>query len=178
LETIERWFALYVKPRHEKTISHLLTAAGLTSFLPLYVRQHVYGNRTKQHELPFFPGYVFCRFGAAQRTKVLSTAGVFFVVSIGKTPAPIDDAEILSLQTAIKADLELNPCSFPQTGQRVRITKGVLKGVEGVIVDTKKPTRLVLTITLLQRSLQIDVDQSWVSECDASYRMSMLPLAA
>jgi hypothetical protein len=64
----ESWFALYVKPRHEKVVTRLLTGEGLETFLPLYTRRHVYESRSKDNELPLFPGYVFCRFDVLKRT--------------------------------------------------------------------------------------------------------------
>src|SRR4029453_2614673 len=97
----ERWFALYVKPRHEKTVHRLLTGIGRDAFLPLYVRRHVYGSRPKEHGVPLFPGYVFCRVDPFKRVQVLSTRGVLSIVCIGKTPIPIEDSEIFSIQSAI-----------------------------------------------------------------------------
>ena len=41
---------------------------------------------------PLFPGYVFCRFIATNRLPILTTPGVFSVVSVAKAPAPIPDA--------------------------------------------------------------------------------------
>src|SRR3989442_3511858 len=128
--TIEKWFALYVKPRHEKVVARSLDGAGLVSFLPLYVRRHVYARRSKENEIPLFPGYVLCRFDALKRIRILSTRGVISIVSVARTPVPVDDIEIFSLQSAIKAQVSLEPRSFVETGARVRITRGALSGIE------------------------------------------------
>jgi transcription antitermination factor NusG len=162
----ENWFALYVKPRHEKVVTRLLTCEGLESFLPLYTRRHMYETRSKDNELPLFPGYVFCRFDVLKRTPILATTGVLSIVGIGRSPTPIDDVEIQSLQTATKARLSLEPCDFFPSGRRVRITRGALADVEGTVVQVKNATRLVLSISLLQRSVQVDIDASWVTDCD------------
>jgi transcription antitermination factor NusG len=161
----ENWFALYVKPRHEKVVTRLLMGEGLEAFLPLYKRHHVYGARSKDNELPLFPGYVFCRFVLDKRTPVLATSGVISIVGIGKTPMPIDDIEIQSLQTAARARLSMEPCDFLPRGRRVRITRGALTDVEGVVLEVRNFTRLILSISLLQRAVQIEIDSSCVSEC-------------
>ena len=173
----ENWFALYVKPRHEKIVARSLEGAGLESFLPVYVRRHVYARRSKENEIPLFPGYVFCRFDPLKQIPILSTRGVISIVSVARTPVPVDGIEIFSLQSAIKAQLSLEPRSFVETGQRVRITRGALSGIEGIVLEVRKSLRLVLSITLLQRSVQLEVDPSSIVPCDPPRRSSMSPLS-
>jgi transcription antitermination factor NusG len=163
----EKWFALYVKPRHDKAVARLLTEGGRDCFLPVRVRRHLYGGRIKEFELPLFPGYVFCRFDPFKRLPILVTPGVLSIVSIGRVPAPIDDKEIFSLRSAVNARLALEPCDYFHTGQRVRITTGALRGVEGRVIQIKDSIRLVLSITLLQRSVQCEIDETWVTAADA-----------
>src|SRR5262245_63739850 len=143
---IDRWFALYVRPRHEKLVFRLLCARGVESWLPMNVWRHVYAHRSKENEL--------------KRAPILATPGVVSTVGAGKTPAPVDDNEIFSLHAAIKAKLSSEFGPFPQKGHRVRITKGALSGVEGIL-QVKNPLRLALSITLLQRSIQFELARSW-----------------
>ena len=165
-ETTENWFALYVKPRHEKNVTRLLNGGGLEAFLPSYTRHHIYGCRSKENELPLFPGYVFCRFNSLRRTPILATSGVISIVGIGKTPIPIDDNEISSLQAVTKARYLMEPCGFLATGRKVRISRGVLTDVEGIVVEVRNSMRLILSITLLQRAVQVEIDSAWVTSCD------------
>jgi transcription antitermination factor NusG len=80
---------------------------------------------------------------------------------------PVDDIEIFSLQSAIKAQRSLEPRSFVETGERVRVTRGALSGIEGIVLEVRKSLRFVLSITLLQRSVQLEVDPSWIVPCDS-----------
>ncbi len=80
---------------------------------------------------------------------------------------PVDDIEIFSLQSAIKAQLPLERCDFVETGQRVRIIHGALSGIEGIVLEVRNSLRLVLSITLLQRSVQLEIDASWIAPCEA-----------
>lgn len=161
---IEQWFALMVKPRHEKVVSGMLKNKGYETLLPLYRQRHTYSQgRFKVAELPLFPGYVFCRFNPLVRLPVLTTPGVFYVAGNGRVPLPVEDHEIVSLQTLVKAGGAAQPCEYLQVGQRVRITEGPLSGVEGILVHIKESPRLVLSVGLLQRSVLAEVDRDWVT---------------
>jgi len=86
------------------------------------------------------------------------TPGVIQVVGIGKSPVPVDDAEIVALQTAVQSGLPRQPWPFLQIGKRVRVEYGPLCGLEGILVDFKGRHRLVLSATLLQRSVAAEAD--------------------
>jgi transcription antitermination factor NusG len=160
---LPQWFALAVKPRCDKAVARTLETKGYETLLPLYKKQHRYATRCKQSELPLFPGYVFCRFNAQTRLPILTTPGVTQILSTGSRPIPLSETEIVSLQTATKAQLQLQPFPFLQVGQRVRIEEGVLAGVVGIVIRFKQPVRLVLSVTLLQRSVLLEIDQDQVS---------------
>jgi transcription antitermination factor NusG len=161
-----QWFALAVKPRFDKAVARTLEMKGYEILLPLYRKHHRQGVRSKDSDLPLFPGYVCCRFDVETRLPILITPGVVQVLGAGNTPIPLSEVEINSLQTAIKAQLPVQPFPFVETGQRVRIKRGILAGVEGIVIGSKQCLRLVLSITLLQRSvlLEIDCDQVSVEE--------------
>ncbi|MFN3322411.1 MAG: transcription termination/antitermination protein NusG [Bryobacteraceae bacterium] len=157
-----RWFALRVKARHEKNIAWVLRQKGYEEFLPLYHCERKWSDRMKQLELPLFPGYVFCRFDPRHRLPILTTPGVALIVGNGKTPEPVEDQEIEVLQAVVHSRLSAQPWPFLQVGQRVRIVRGALCGLEGLLVDFRKSLRLVVSVTLLQRSVAVEVDQEWV----------------
>jgi hypothetical protein len=48
-------------------------------------------------------------------------------------------------------------------GQRVRVTSGPLCGACGTLLANRGANRLVLSITLLQRSVSVEVDLRWVA---------------
>jgi len=54
--------------------SHLF-ARGYESFLPLYKCRRRWSDRSKEIELPLFPGYVFCQFNSLDRFPILSIPG-------------------------------------------------------------------------------------------------------
>jgi transcriptional antiterminator NusG len=152
------WFALMVKPRFEKSVSTLLRSKGLEDFTPMTTSTREWSDRQKTLELPMFPRYVFCRFSFESRVPVLSTPGVLRVVGFGPVPCQIPEAEIEALRMAVRAGVPLMNCDYLAVGQRVRVLKGPLTGVEGLFVEWKSNARIVLSIHLLQRSLCAEVD--------------------
>jgi transcription antitermination factor NusG len=156
------WFALQVKSRQERVSAAALRNRGYEEFLPLYQSRRRWSDRVKTLFLPLFPGYVFCRFAPSQRSRVLDTAGVFAVVCTGRIPAPIDEAEIAALQTIVRARAAAEPWPFLNVGAHVRIAEGPLRGLNGILVQTKQEQRIVLSVSLLQRSVAVEVDRAWI----------------
>lgn len=155
------WFALQVKSRHEKAVSLALRSKGYVEFLPLYRRCYASG-RLRDVELPLFPSYVFCRFDPYQRLPILMTPGVFSIVGTRKCPLPVDDAELAAVQRALKLGLRAEPFPFIQVGDQVCIEEGPLRGTYGRVERAKNNLRFVVSITLLQRSISIEVDSNWL----------------
>jgi transcription antitermination factor NusG len=159
---IYSWYALRTKSRYENTVASHLHARGYESFLPLYKCRRRWSDRFKEIELPLFPGYVFCRFNPLNRLPILSIPGVVQVVGVGRTPIPIDESEIAAIQAAVKSGLPNQPWPFLQIGHRVRIEHGPLCGLEGILLGFKGHQRLVLSVSLLQRSVAVQLDGAGV----------------
>jgi transcription antitermination factor NusG len=157
------WYALSVRSRHEKTVAHFLESFGYVSFFPTYKARRLWSDRIKEVEAPLFPGYLFCRFDIYNRLPILMIPGVQHIVGGTKFPAPIDTSEINALQTVVQSGAAREPWPFLQAGDRLRIEHGSLAGVEGILLQVKGRHRLVLSVTLLQRSVSVDVDSAWVS---------------
>jgi len=157
------WFALQTKSRSENVVATQLRGKGYEPFLPMYKSRRRWSDRVKELELPLFPGYLFCKFNPLDRLPILMTPGVLQVVGNGKNPIPVDDAEIVTLRMVMRSGLPRQPWPSPQVGQRVRLEYGPLSGVEGILQSFKGGRRIVLSVALLQRSVAVEVDESWVS---------------
>lgn len=157
------WFALNTKFRYEGYVAKQLGAKGYEILLPVYRCRRRWSDRMKDVELPLFPGYLFCRFDVNDRLPILTTPGIIQVVGFGKTPVPVEDSEIVAIQRATRSDLTREPWPYLQIGEKVRVDRGALQGVEGILLSVKGGHRLVLSITLLQRSVAIEVNSSWVA---------------
>jgi transcription antitermination factor NusG len=157
------WFAVYVKATHEKRVTSLMSDQGYECLLPLYECRKRWSDRVKDVELPLFPGYVFSRFAASSRTPILKTPSVMGVVGIDGKPIPIEDHEIAALRLLLMSKVSVLPHPFLRAGRRVRIHGGALDGLEGVIEDVRHRRRLIVSVSLLQRSVAVEVDSGRVS---------------
>jgi len=167
------WFALEIRARHEKFVAAALFGKGFEVFLPLYLCKRRWSDRIKEIELPLLPGYLFCRFDPQNRLPILVTPGVRQVVGTAKTPVPVDESEIAALQSIVVSRLQARPWPFLQVGQRVRIEQGPLSGVEGILLDSQKRERLVVSVTLLQRSVAVEIDGDWAVPAGTALRGSL-----
>ncbi len=163
-----KWFALRVRPRAEKFVSHILEVKGVPHFLPLYTARKRWADRYKLLELPLFPGYVFAHFDMPYRSLALSTPGVTGVVRIGNIPAPIEEHEITALQTVTNSRLQYLPSPVFEIGQPVTIVAGPLMGLSGRLVAIKNSVRLLLSVKLLQRSVLVEIDRDWALSLDTN----------
>jgi transcription antitermination factor NusG len=154
------WFVIRVKSRHEKAVAYNLQARDFASFTPLYTTRHQWTDRQKTLQLPLFPGYVFCQFGANSLSSIMQTPGVTDIVKFGDTLAPVDDGEIQALQKLVESGCRAEPSPYIELGQPVSIVAGPLAGLNGTVVQLKSGLRLVLSVTLLRRSVQVEIDRS------------------
>jgi transcription antitermination factor NusG len=160
------WYALQVRPRFEKQVASTLASKGFEGFLPLYRNRSRWSDRIKEVELPLFSGYLFCRFDINKRLPILVTPGVMKVVGIGKIAHPVEDDEIAALQAITLSGLQAEPRSYLNIGEKVRIGIGPLAGVEGILLGVKGSNRLIVSVGLLQRSVSVEISESWVVPID------------
>jgi transcription antitermination factor NusG len=156
------WFALHVKSRYESFVAAHLGGRGFEWFLPLYKGRRRWSDRFEEIEQPLFPGYVFCRLDPFNRLPILTTPGVFLIVGVGKTPLSIAESEIAAIHATIKSGIPTQPWPFLQIGQKVRIEHGPLCGLEGILLEVRGHHRMVLSVTLLQRSIAVQLEDAWV----------------
>ena len=157
------WYALQVRSRKEGYVASQIQGQGLECLLPTYKSIRKWSDRVKELEQPLFPGYLFCRFDFQNRRSVITTPGVLQIVSFGKTATPVPDEEIRALQLAVSSDIPKQPWPYLEVGQRVQVIYGTLTGLEGILVNVKGNHRVVLSVTLLQRSVAMEVETSWLT---------------
>ena len=93
----------------------------------------------------------------------MTTSGVISVLGFGNEPAPIPDEEIEAVSAALCSGLPAVPCAYLREGQRVRVTQGSLLGVEGILLKQKNQVRMVISVTMLQRSISVEIDSDWLA---------------
>lgn len=92
----------------------------------------------------------------------MTTPGFLYLVGKGKTPEPVDESEVLAIQRVVRSAVPLAPWPCLVVGQKVRLERGPLRGVEGIVAKIADQHRIYLNATLLQRSVCVQVDPDWV----------------
>jgi transcription antitermination factor NusG len=156
----EHWYAVSVRPRHEKLVTHHFEHQGLNHFLPLYRSIRRWKDRRKELDMPLFPGYVFVNLNLRDRLGVLRLPGVLQFVTFLGQPATVPDSEIRALESSLSSGLRPRPHPYLRQGKKVRVKSGPLADSEGIMVRRKDGFRLVLSINLLMRSVMLEVDEA------------------
>ena len=157
------WFAVHVKSRHEFKVSERLMKAGVEVFLPAVERLNKWKDRNKLVRYPLFPCYLFVHTTQSHHEKltVLKTQGVLSLISSAPgEPESIPEEQIVSLKQAVESKAQLDPYPYLQAGQRVRIKKGPLTGVEGILIEKAGQHKLVLSVDLLRQSTAVTIQAS------------------
>ena len=155
------WYALKVRTRSEEMALASLEYHGFESYCPQVKKRRRYSDRLRVVSEAVFPGYLFCRFHLSNKSKVLSGLAVERIVGFGVEPNPIEPSEIDAVRRMVEEGGITAP--VPRSGDRVRVTSGSLRGVEGVLVREAGATSFVVSIQLLQRAVSVTVDESMVA---------------
>jgi transcription antitermination factor NusG len=155
-----RWYAAYTSARHEKHVARQLQDRSIDCFLPLYHSVRRWKDRRKEIDLPLFPSYIFVRLGDHDRIRVLQIPGVVRFVSFNGRPASLDSGEIEALKSALADGIHAEPHPYLTVGKRVRIKRGPLAGMEGILVRKKDRFRVVISVDLIMRSVATEVEAS------------------
>jgi transcription termination/antitermination protein NusG len=170
------WYAVRVKHKHEKTVARSLEAKGYEQFLPLYqARRRAFARRTDV-QVPLVPGYVFCRFNITDRLPVLIIPGVFHIVQLGNVFPAVDEGEIRALQTVVASGVHARPWPFLRAGQNVRLEEGPLLGLTGQLVNVNDDVNVVVSVTLLQRSVAVKIDRRWIDPVTSPPEVRPVPV--
>ena len=172
------WLALQTKPRSEQKIEYMLRQKGYESFTPMYRRKRRWSDRIVEIDSPLFPMYVFCRLNPSMQNKAISTPGVIRIVGFGGKPAPVAAEEIEALQLLSQSKYLREPWRYLPDGTAVLVETGPLTGIQGTICQDESKRRLVISITLLQRSVAIQLDDETVITVVADVKGSRTGLSS
>jgi transcription antitermination factor NusG len=157
------WFAIRVRPKHEKAAAVNLGRQGFEEYVPLHRVRRRWSDRVKELDAVLFPGYIFCRFPRHERLRVLNSPSVESIVGFGKTDVPVEDAEIQAVRTLVASGRPLAPWPFLRIGQSVAIENGPLAGVRGVVLRDEDSWRVVVSVEALDGSIAVEVDRDMIN---------------
>ncbi len=154
------WYALWTKSRHEFKAEEALLNKGFEVFLPTIFKQSIRKDRKRYYKAPLFPGYIFIK------TKlypdiyidIVRTHGIVNVLGWKEKKAPsIPKKQIESLKILVDRNIPLENHPFLKVGSYVKVIKGPLKGVIGIIKGIKSKRKLIVQIDLLKRAVSCEI---------------------
>ncbi len=154
----QHWYAAYTCANHENRVASELQLRSVEHFLPLYRSVRRWRDRRVRLELPLFPGYVFVRLALCDRLRVLQVPSVVRLVGFGGLPTAVPDDQVEILRSGLTERLSAEPHPFLAVGRKVRIFRGPLAGLEGILLRRRGRYRFVLSLEVIQRAIVVDVD--------------------
>jgi transcription antitermination factor NusG len=160
-ENNSRWFAVWTRSRQERVAAAMLSTLGVEHYLPMTTETRQWSDRLKAIETPLFPGYLFVRMNLNRdsRLQVLKVAGVADFVGNHSGPLPVPDQQIEGVRAVINHHLEYSLSQQWVPGDLVRVIRGPLAGIEGVLLRSNTSTQLLISIEMIHRCIAVKVSR-------------------
>ena len=157
------WYAVSTKSRQEKIVASMLEYLAVPNFLPLIKEERRWSDRKQIVAMPLFQGYVFVRItiSSEHQLRVLKVPGVVDFVRNRTGALAIPEREIEDVRAVLSHAEGCSPYPFLKAGDRVRVVRGPLAGIEGTLIRGGSQSKLIISIEMIQRSLAASV-----AECD------------
>lgn len=158
------WWVVHTRSRNEKALAHDLIIRDINYFLPMSWSVRKNSQRTTKTLLPLFTGYLFFCGDENQRVEVLKTNRVANLIEVPDSDFFV--GELTQIEQALKSGAPLVPHQYIKKGQWVRVVAGPLMGLEGMVIDVKNTTRLLLQIDMLGQAASVEIDLDMVEPID------------
>jgi len=168
-----QWFAVWTRSRQEKVAAAMLESVGVQHYLPLKSELRQWSDRKQTVAVPLFSGYLFVRLNrkTGNRYQVLNAPGIAGFVGNSAGPLPIPDRQIEDIRTILAQSLECSVLPLLEEGQRVRVLRGPLAGVEGLLLRSNSTVRLLISIQMIHKTLAVSVSRDDVVPLNATTAM-------
>lgn len=165
-----QWYAIWTRSRQEKSAAAVLQALGVSHFLPLISEERQWSDRKKIVTVPAFPGYIFVQIAVTSdlESRVRQVPGFVNFVGNQNGPSPVREDEIENLRALLSRAPKCFPCPFLKTGDKVRIVRGVMAGIEGSFIRGGARSRVMISVEIIQRSIAVEVSANDVEPVEKS----------
>ncbi|MGH1366162.1 MAG: UpxY family transcription antiterminator [Calditrichia bacterium] len=160
------WYALYTRPRHEKSVHSALLEKGIDAFLPMTTEMRQWKDRKKQVEIPLFSGYVLVNIELKNRIYALETDGVVRLIGFGGKPAEIPHWQIEQLRRLVENKTELTPEDWLRQGDSVIITSGPLEGIRGYLQERRSGNIVVVLLEGIRQAASFVVNSDQLEKLE------------
>ena len=161
---MNKWYAIYTRPRHEKKVYELLIEKKQEAYLPLITEVRLWKDRKKKVDMPLFNSYLFVKFDYKKRFEIVQTHGIVKIVNFNGIPAEVPDWQIESLKRMLEKPETVRLENYIYPDEYVEITVGPFKGMRGMVKSLKGEARLVITIDGIMQSVSVEVDAHFLKK--------------
>ena len=162
--TNKQWYVLQTRSRHEKAVAKALHAAGHEYYLPLIEQVKYHEHRKRVVSKPMFSTYLFLRGSVDATYFALGTRRVAKVIPVADQARLVH--EMSQIRRVVDLGGQLDLYGYLTRGRHVRVTAGPFRGVEGIVEDRPKPSRLALQVEALGRAMSLEIDASILEPAD------------
>jgi transcriptional antiterminator NusG len=156
---VERWYAMFVKPRAEARVAETLAARGLETWLPIL---HYHTREGRPAWRPFFPRYLFARFDweNAGSLNIQWTPGLTRLVTFDGRPAWLADEQLAYLRGELD-ELDGDAFLSLKPGERVRVRRGPFRALDAVFDRRLNgQARVSVLLRILGRETPVVLDEA------------------
>ena len=149
----KRWYVALVRMHHEKKVSERLSKMGIDSFVPVQQEIHQWSDRRKVVDRVLLPMMIFVHVDLQEQKEVLTLSSIsrYMVLRGESTPAVIPDQQMLRFKFMLDySDETISMSTSPLApGEKIRVIKGPLAGLEGELVHVNGKSKVAVRLTML-----------------------------
>lgn len=160
------WLVAYTLPKTEKKVHEKLQLMGIKTLLPLVEKIQIWSDRKKKVLFPLFPNYIFIQTSLSYRFEALKLKELVRYVSFGGQVAQVREKEIELIQkitSGAPRDIEVSNQTFNKKGMPVKISKGPLAGLRGIVEHTRGKQKLLIKINSLKQVISLEVSADMIT---------------
>jgi len=158
IEKEKNWYALYTRYRHEKKVEYQLKRKGIDTYLPMRKILRKWSDRKKWIAEPLFNCYIFIYSDTLERYEAIQSHGAVRIITFGGKPAVVKKNEIRYIKSILSEFPNARPCRNIPVGSRVKICRGPLAGVEGILTEPKNKNRMIVCLDSINQGVYFNVD--------------------
>ena len=154
---MKNWIAVYTKSRHEQTVVNELNKKNIESYCPMFKERRQWSDRKKWVHFPLFRSYVFANIEIKENIYVLQTIGVNKIVKFQEKISIIPDQVIDNIKNIIEGEYNVEKADYFIKGDEVRVVSGPLKGLDGVVLDSRGTNKVIIKIEAIQQAFSVEI---------------------
>ncbi len=142
MEKTEEWYVLRTKIKKEFWVQEELIRKGIDTELPLTTKIINTKIGIRKIKKPLISGYVFVKCSEQHTERLRFLPGSIDFLRINNIPQKLTQSDILRLKKLCEFAPEIS--SVPETGTKILITNGTLKGIFGIVTAKKNKNYFIV----------------------------------